>query len=190
VTWRLRSCHRNGLCDPGKVHRFPDLRIAHEPGPDPAGSRILRREERYPKVDADDIRVRPAVHWMERIREPVPVPYPRPYRSRMYIRVAVHILGSNISDPPGAQGTSVPSIGPSRGGPPQATYRFAPVGLVRAAWTHPFEAQEPQAMIALACSAVSSRMLRNVSPSTVSRRRRRWSGRYPRPQGRTRRDAP
>src|SRR5438270_11531427 len=48
-----------------------------------------------------------------------------PYRSRMYISVPVHIFGSNMSDPPAAHGTSVPSIGPSRGGPPHDTYPFA-----------------------------------------------------------------
>ena len=29
--------------------------------------------------------------------------------------------GANISEPAAAHGTTVPSIGPSRGGPPQAT---------------------------------------------------------------------
>jgi len=33
--------------------------------------------------------------------------------------------GVNISDPPGAHGTTLPSIAGSRGGPPQATQPFA-----------------------------------------------------------------
>src|SRR5512135_3049241 len=44
---------------------------------------------------------------------------------------------------------------------------LAPVGLGLAACTHPFDAHEPQAMIAFAPSAVSLRILRKVSPPTV-----------------------
>src|SRR5690242_16364927 len=44
---------------------------------------------------------------------------------------------------------------------------LAPVGFGFAACTQPFDAHEPQATIALASAAVSSRIFRNDSPPTV-----------------------
>src|SRR5260370_15130770 len=48
-----------------------------------------------------------------------------PYLSRIARRAATDKSGVNIKDPPAADGTTVPSIATSRGGPPQASDPFA-----------------------------------------------------------------
>lgn len=58
-----------------------------------------------------------------------------PKRSRIARNAGTDISGVNISEPPGAHGTTVPSIAGSRGGPPQATY---PLALSEAVMPHMF----------------------------------------------------
>src|ERR1700722_13717149 len=50
---------------------------------------------------------------------------PFPYRSFIVRSTRITASGRNGSEPAEAQGTTVPSIGPVAGGPPQTTYPLA-----------------------------------------------------------------
>ena len=53
------------------LHRGGDFGVLHEPAPDSSGTEIFGAEEGDAQVDADHIRVHPAVSWMKRIGKPI-----------------------------------------------------------------------------------------------------------------------
>jgi len=103
-----------------QLHCLRALWISHESIPHQRRAEILSHQDRNALIDAQNIRVIPVGRRMESIYKAIAPQACFPHFERIVLRTERHSAGRKASEPAAAEGTTVPSIGPCAGGPPQA----------------------------------------------------------------------
>ena len=128
MTWTAGGGRQSGFLislrlvglESGALHASDGLRILHEGVPDKAGAGVLRHQQGDSGVDGDHVAVVPVFQRIKSIHESIRAPGRRIAISDI-AQTRMTGCGRNGSEPPAALGTTVPSIGPMAGGPPQTT---------------------------------------------------------------------
>lgn len=109
------------IVESGAIHAALSLRVLHKSLPNEAGAQVLSHKKQNASINPDHVSVVPVCQRIKGIDEPIFAPGRRIFGSHC-LQNPQGLGGQKGNDPPAALGTTVPSMGPVAGGPPQTTY--------------------------------------------------------------------